>query len=107
MAKTVVGLMDTSQEAEGVVRDLVATCGCDRADIGMMARGSQGEVSGGAGTSRNRGVETGSAALQGAGNRAAGRRGPGHVGGVGGGAIPRGGALHAGGPLPPRPTALH
>ena len=39
MAKTVVGLMDTAAEAERVVADLTRTCGCDRADIGLMARG--------------------------------------------------------------------
>jgi uncharacterized protein (TIGR02271 family) len=41
MAKTVVALMESPQEAENVVRDLTSTCGCDRSDIGMMARGSQ------------------------------------------------------------------
>src|SRR3954469_10985810 len=41
MAKTVVALMETPQEAENVVRDLTSTCGCDRSDIGMIARGSQ------------------------------------------------------------------
>ena len=40
MAKTVVGLMDTSAEAERVVRELTSTCECDRADIGLMARDS-------------------------------------------------------------------
>ena len=38
MAKTVVGLMDTGQEAEAVVRDLTGTCGCSREDIGLAAR---------------------------------------------------------------------
>jgi len=41
MAKTVVALMETPQEAENVVRDLTSTCGCQRSDIGLMARGSQ------------------------------------------------------------------
>jgi uncharacterized protein (TIGR02271 family) len=99
MAKTVVGLMDTSQEAEGVVRDLVATCGCDRADIGMMARGSQGEVSGGAGTSGNRGDETGSRALKGAGTGAAVGGVVGLVAGVAALAIPGVGPIIAAGPI--------
>ena len=38
MAKTVIGLMDTGQEAEAVVRDLTSTCGCSREDIGLAAR---------------------------------------------------------------------
>ncbi|MES2355732.1 MAG: YsnF/AvaK domain-containing protein [Pseudomonadota bacterium] len=41
MAKTVVGLMDTREEAQSVVRDLVDS-GFDRSDIGLMA--SQQEV---------------------------------------------------------------
>jgi len=46
MAKTVVGLMNTAEEAERVVRDLTSTCRCDRADIGLMARGTdQADVS--------------------------------------------------------------
>lgn len=40
MEKTVVGLMGTRAEAETVVRELVSNCGCDRADIGLMARGT-------------------------------------------------------------------
>ena len=41
MAKTVVALMETPEEAENVVRDLTATCGFERSDIGAMARGPQ------------------------------------------------------------------
>src|SRR3982751_6408840 len=37
MAKTVVALMETPQEAENVVRDLTSTCGCQRSDIGLVA----------------------------------------------------------------------
>jgi hypothetical protein len=35
MATTVVGLMNTPREAENLVRDLAASCGCDRADISL------------------------------------------------------------------------
>jgi len=41
MAKTVVALMESPQQAENFVRDLTSTCGCDRSDIGLMARASQ------------------------------------------------------------------
>lgn len=43
MEKTVVGLMDSRAEAERVVRDLLQGCDCDRADIGLMARGAEGD----------------------------------------------------------------
>lgn len=43
MAKTVVGLMQSSAEAERVVRDLTVTCNCSRDAIGLMARGNEGE----------------------------------------------------------------
>ena len=99
MAKTVVGLMDTSQEAESVVRDLTTECGCDRADIGMMARGSQGEVSGGAGTTGNRGDEVASGALKGAGTGAAVGGVLGLVAGVASLAIPGVGPIIAAGPI--------
>ena len=44
MAKTVVGLMESAAEAQRVVEDLTASCGCDRSDIGLMARGSEWPV---------------------------------------------------------------
>src|SRR4051794_31823900 len=75
MAKTVVALMETPQEAENVVRDLTSTCGCDRSDIGMMARGSQqdtAEVSSANDTSAGDDRSTvASGALKGAGTGAA------------------------------------
>jgi len=75
MAKTVVALMETPQEAENVVRDLTSTCDCDRSDIGMMARGSQqdtAEVSSANDTSTGDDRSTvASGALKGAGTGAA------------------------------------
>jgi uncharacterized protein (TIGR02271 family) len=71
MAKTVVGLMETREEAARVVRDLTEKCNCDRSDIGLAARGSQGEVTGGAGTTGDRTDEATSGALKGAGAGAA------------------------------------
>jgi hypothetical protein len=47
MAKTIVCLVDSSKEAEGVVSELMQSCGCDRSDIGLMARDSEGEATGG------------------------------------------------------------
>ena len=43
MAKTVIALMDSAREAENVVRDLAAGCGCERGDIGLMAPGAQAQ----------------------------------------------------------------
>jgi len=75
MAKTVVALMETPEEAENVVRDLTSTCGCSRSDIGMMARGSQqdaAEVSTGNNMSGgDDGSTVASGALKGAGTGAA------------------------------------
>ena len=62
MAKTVVGLMDTPREAESVVRDLAGECGCNRNDIGLMARGEQTEARGAATPSDEGGSEVGSGA---------------------------------------------
>src|SRR5690606_26843391 len=59
-------LMETSREAESVVQDLTRSCGCSRNDIGLMARGGQGEASGGAGTTGDQGSEMASGALKGA-----------------------------------------
>jgi len=76
MAKTVVALMETPQEAENVVRDLTSTCGCQRSDIGLMARGSQrdagAEVESGSEASGDEDRSTvASGALKGAGTGAA------------------------------------
>jgi hypothetical protein len=71
MTKAVVCLLDTSREAESVVKALMDECGCKRADIGMMARGSQGEALGGAGTTGDRSSEKASAALKGSSGGAA------------------------------------
>lgn len=71
MAKTVVGLMETREEAARVVQELTEKCNCDRSDIGLAARGSQGEVTGGAGTTGDRTDEATSGALKGAGAGAA------------------------------------
>jgi uncharacterized protein (TIGR02271 family) len=38
MTKTVVGLMESATEAQRVVQDLTASCGCQKSDIGVMAR---------------------------------------------------------------------
>src|SRR3954470_7165469 len=76
MAKTVVALMETPQEAENVVRDLTSTCGCQRSDIGLMARGSEqdagAEVESGSEASGDEDHSTvASGALKGAGTGAA------------------------------------
>jgi uncharacterized protein (TIGR02271 family) len=99
MAKTVVGLMDTSQEAESVVRDLMNRCGCSRSDIGLVARGSQGEVSRGAGATGDRGDEVASGALKGAGAGAAIGGILGLVAGAASLAIPGVGPIIAAGPI--------
>jgi uncharacterized protein (TIGR02271 family) len=98
MAKTVVGLMNTSREAESVVQDLVASCGCDRADIGLMARGTQGEATGG-GTTGDNHSEVASGALKGAGTGAAVGGVLGLVAGAASLAIPGIGPIIAAGPL--------
>ena len=102
MAKTVVGLMDTPAEAESVVRDLTQSCGCDRADIGLMARGSQSEATGATGdTSQKaeRGGDMASGALKGAGTGAAVGGVLGLVAGVASLTIPGLGPLIAAGPI--------
>jgi uncharacterized protein (TIGR02271 family) len=97
MAKTVVGLMDTPREAESVVRDLTSECGCDRADIGLMARGEQ-EMRG-AGTDSGEGSEVGAGALKGAGTGAAVGGVLGLVAGAASLAIPGIGPIIAAGPI--------
>jgi uncharacterized protein (TIGR02271 family) len=74
MAKTVVGLMSSNAEAETVVRELTSTCQCDRADIGMMAKGPEETArtgDGGATSETHRGGDMSAGALRGAGTGAA------------------------------------
>jgi uncharacterized protein (TIGR02271 family) len=59
MAKTVVGLMESPNEAQRVVHDLTSTCGCDRSDIGLMARGEGTHDAGDAVEGAKRGAVTG------------------------------------------------
>jgi uncharacterized protein (TIGR02271 family) len=92
MAKTVVGLMNTAAEAESVVRDLSATCGCDRGDIGLMARGAHDEA-------RESGGDMASGALKGAGTGAAVGGILGLVAGAASLTIPGIGPLIAAGPI--------
>lgn len=100
MAKTVIGLMETPREAESVVRDLTAECGCNRADIGLMARGEQHAQSRGtATTSDEGGSEVGSGALKGAGTGAAIGGVLGLVAGAASLAIPGVGPIIAAGPI--------
>lgn len=99
MAKTVVGLMDTHQEAASVVEDLTQQCGCDRSDIGIAARGSQSEVTGGAGVSGDRSDDAASGALKGAGAGAALGGVLGFVAGAASLAIPGVGPIIAAGPI--------
>ena len=99
MAKTVVGLMSTAREAESVVRALVSECGCERSDIGLVARGSQGEITGGAGTTGDQGSEVASGALKGAGTGAAIGGVLGLVAGVASLSIPGLGPFIAAGPI--------
>jgi len=91
--------MSNSQEAESVVRDLTATCGCGRDDIGLMARGEQGETTGRTANTSNRGDEIASGALKGAGTGAAVGGILGLVAGVASLSIPGIGPLIAAGPI--------
>jgi uncharacterized protein (TIGR02271 family) len=99
MAKTVVCLVDSAQEAERMVGELIGSCGCDRADIGLMARGEQSELTGGAGTTGDRDSNVASGALKGAGTGAAVGGVLGLVAGVASLAIPGFGAVIAAGPI--------
>jgi hypothetical protein len=82
-----------------MVGELMQSCGCDRSDIGLMARGSQGEATGGAGTTGNRTDEAASGALKGAGSGAALGGVLGLVAGVASLAIPGFGPVIAAGPI--------
>lgn len=102
MAKTVVGLMDTPAEAESVVRDLAQSCGCERSDIGLMARGPQSEATGATGATSEHsgsGSEMASGALKGAGTGAAVGGVLGLVAGAASLTIPGLGPLIAAGPI--------
>jgi uncharacterized protein (TIGR02271 family) len=97
MTQTVVGLMDTPREAESVVRDLTSSCGCDRSDIGLMARGPQDET--GTRTTSEGSGEVGAGALKGAGTGAAIGGVLGLVAGAASLAIPGFGPIIAAGPI--------
>ena len=99
MAKTVVGLMDTAAEAERVVRDLTTTCRCDRADIGLMARGSSEASAVDADDGSSRSSEMAHGALKGAGTGAALGGVLGLVAGVASLSIPGFGPFIAAGPI--------
>lgn len=97
MAKTVVGLMNSAAEAESVVRDLGASCGCSREDIGLMARGSEGDRS--VEHERGQGGDVAAGALKGAGTGAALGGVLGLVAGVASLSIPGVGPFIAAGPI--------
>ena len=99
MTKTVVGLMDTAAEAERVVRDLTNTCRCDRADIGLMARGAQEADAALNADDRSRTSEMAHGALKGAGTGAALGGVLGLVAGVAALSIPGFGPFIAAGPI--------
>jgi uncharacterized protein (TIGR02271 family) len=97
MAKTVVGLMDTPREAESVVRDLTGSCGCNRSDIGLMARG---DIEGSSPrTDDQSSGEVAAGALKGAGTGAAVGGVLGLVAGAASLAIPGVGPIIAAGPI--------
>jgi hypothetical protein len=99
MAKTVVGLMDTSRAANDVVQELTNNCRCDRSDISLVARGSQGEFTGGAGATGDVKDEKTSGALKGAGAGAALGGIAGFIAGAASLAIPGIGPIIAAGPI--------
>jgi uncharacterized protein (TIGR02271 family) len=98
MAKTVIGLMDTQQEAEDVVRELTTACGCERGDIGLMTRRVEGD-SGRHAAGDDDSDEGLSGALTGAGTGAAVGGVVGLVAGVASLAIPGFGPIIAAGPI--------
>ena len=102
MAKTVVGLMESGTQAERVVQDLTSSCGCNRSDIGLMARGSESErPSGRKSRSKSKSHEgdVGAGAMKGAGTGAAIGGVLGLVAGVASLAIPGVGPIIAAGPI--------
>jgi len=99
MAKTVVGLMNTTEEARELINDL-AENGFDRKDIGMMARREDGETGTyTGGESRHRADEDAGGTLEGAGTGAAIGAGAGLLLGLAALAIPGIGPIVAAGPL--------
>lgn len=92
MTKTVVGLMDTQEEAQNAVEELVNS-GFERSAIGVVTSG------GGRGVEEEEASDTGSGALKGAGAGAALGGIAGLVVGVGAIAIPGIGPLIAAGPI--------
>jgi uncharacterized protein (TIGR02271 family) len=96
MAKTVVGLMESSAEAQSVMNDLMNVCGCSRSDIGLMARGEQ--HAGAPGEEHSSG-EVASGAVKGAGTGAAVGGILGLVAGAASLAIPGIGPIIAAGPI--------
>ena len=72
MAKTVVGLMDNTGQAESVIREITGACGCDRSDIGLIARGTLPDDGT---TQANRAQDRAEGAATGAGTGAASRGG--------------------------------
>ena len=101
MAKTVVCLVDSATEAEGMVGELTSNCGCERSDIGLMARGEQSELGSNAhaGDSSGSGSGAASGALKGAGTGAAVGGVLGLVAGAAALAIPGFGPVIAAGPI--------
>ena len=97
MAKTVVGLMESSTEAQRVVEDLTSTCNCQRSDIGLMARGE--EQARGEEHSDKEGGDVAGGAMKGAGTGAAIGGVLGLVAGVASLAIPGVGPIIAAGPI--------
>jgi uncharacterized protein (TIGR02271 family) len=94
--------MDTPAEAESVVRDLTQSCGCERSDIGLMARGPQSEATGATGATSadsSSGSAMASGALKGAGTGAAVGGVLGLVAGAAALTIPGLGPLIAAGPI--------
>jgi uncharacterized protein (TIGR02271 family) len=109
MAKTVVGLMNTTEEAQGVINSLINS-GFDRKDVGMMARREGGEREGTgtyAGTeTRTRKEADSGGALEGAGTGAAIGGGAGLLVGLAALAIPGIGPIVAAGPIATALTGL-
>ena len=100
MAKTVVGLMQTSAEAQRVVQELQSDCGCSREDIGLMAQDREaGTREREAARGGERGGEMASGALAGAGTGAAVGGVLGLVAGVASLSIPGLGPFIAAGPI--------
>ena len=100
MAKTVVGLMESAAEAQRVVQDLTSSCGCTQADIGLMARGSEGErPSKRKGRSAAKEGDVAAGAMKGVGTGAAIGGVLGLVAGVASLAIPGVGPIIAAGPI--------